>query len=79
MLFRSLCGFALLVAWGLGASTLWAALLVFSIYPLQIVRIAIRSHKSISYAALTVIGKFAELGGAARFYLNHASSYEKQP
>ena len=73
-----LCGLALLAAWAFGAPTLWAAVLLFSIYPLQIVRIAIRSRKSISYAALIVIGKFAELGGAARFYLNHTSDYEKQ-
>lgn len=67
-----ICGLALLIAWASGYPTLLAAVLLFAIYPLQILRIAARSRKSLSYAALIVIGKFAELGGAARFYLNIA-------
>ncbi len=70
-----LLGIALLAAWALGAPTHWAAALLFAVYPVQILRIAARNRKGPGYAALIVIGKFAELGGAARFYLNHARGY----
>jgi GT2 family glycosyltransferase len=70
-----ICALALLSAWALGAPTLWAAALLFAVYPLQILRIAARTRKGLGYAALIVIGKFAELGGAARFYMNHARGY----
>jgi GT2 family glycosyltransferase len=80
-----LAGLGLLTVWAWGYPTLWAVALILSVYPLQILRIAVRSHKTLSYAALIVIGKFAELGGAARFYFNHArghatnsSGYEKR-
>lgn len=70
-----LCALVLLTAWALGAPTLLGSALLFAVYPIQILRIAARTRKGLGYATLIVIGKFAELGGAARFYLNHARGY----
>ena len=62
-----------------GYPTVFAALALLAVYPLQILRIAIRRSKDgrsqIKYAALIVIGKFAELGGMARFYRNNRRGY----
>ena len=69
----------LLVAQLLGYPTGFVALAVLAIYPVQLVRIALRRSKNgrpdFAYAALIVVGKFAEMGGAARFYINHVRGY----
>ena len=74
-----LVALALLVAKLFGYPTLIAAVAVLAIYPLQIVRIALRrstkGQPDFKYAALIVIGKFAELGGVARFYLSRFRGY----
>jgi hypothetical protein len=51
-----------------------ALLLLFLIYPVQVVRMALRSsprnRDSWIYAAFAVLAKFPEMQGAARFYIN---------
>lgn len=51
-----------------------ALLLFFLIYPVQVVRMALRSgprnRDSWIYAAFAVLAKFPEMQGAARFYIN---------
>lgn len=56
-----------------------AGLAVLAIYPVQLVRIALHRAKNgrpdFGYAALIVIGKFAEMGGMTRFYVNRLRGY----
>ncbi len=63
----------------LGFPTGFVALAVLAIYPVQLVRIALRRRKNgrpdFAYAALIVVGKFAEIGGVARFYISHVRGY----
>ena len=74
-----LLALGLLVAKLFGFPTGLAALAVLAIYPVQLVRIALRRAKSgrpdFAYAALIVVGKFAEMGGMARFYLSRLRGY----
>lgn len=69
----------LLLAQLLGYPTGFVALAVLAIYPVQLVRIALRRSKNgrpdFAYAALIVVGKFAEMGGVARFCVNHVRGY----
>lgn len=62
--------------WAAGGWPSWPWLLLLAIYPAQIARIALRSAKGLGNATLTVVGKFAELSGAVRFYLNVARGGE---
>ncbi len=70
---------ALITARMLGYPTAAAALVVLAVYPLQIFRIALRRSERGSpdfpYAALIVVGKFAEMGGMARFHVNRLRGY----
>lgn len=70
---------ALLVAAIGGYPTGLAALTVIAIYPLQVFRVAMRRAKvgrpQFAYAALIVVGKFAELGGMMRFHANRLRGY----
>ena len=63
----------------LGFPTGFIALAVLALYPVQLGRIALRRRKNgrpdFAYAALIVVGKFAEMGGVARFYVNHVRGY----
>ena len=69
----------LIVASALRFPTGLVALALIGLYPLQVVRIARRQAKSgrpqFAYAALIVIGKFAELGGLMRFHFGRLRGY----
>ncbi len=74
-----LAAFLFLVGHLAGYPTLLAALGTVMIYPLQWVRLAMRGGKSSSNAfvssGLIILGKFAEFGGAMRFFINHLHGY----
>lgn len=70
---------ALIIGWASGYPTGLLALAAIAVYPLQVFRIALRQTKNgrpgFVYAALIVCGKFAELGGMARFHLSRLRGY----
>lgn len=74
-----LVALGLLVAKLFGFPTGLAALAVLAIYPVQLARIAWRCSRSgrpdFAYAGLIIVGKFAEMGGMARFYLSRLRGY----
>jgi glycosyltransferase involved in cell wall biosynthesis len=74
-----LVALALLIMAAIGHPTGLAGIAVLGIYLLQLVRIAMRRAKGarpdFAYAALIVVGKFAEMGGMARFYINRLRGY----
>jgi glycosyltransferase involved in cell wall biosynthesis len=80
-----------ILVWGLGIPLLaiifalaggtfaWISAALIALYPLQWLRLALRGVGSgrtrFGFAALIVMGKFAELGGVARFALSVARGY----
>jgi glycosyltransferase involved in cell wall biosynthesis len=80
-----------ILVWGLGIPVLgisfalaggafvWVSAALVGLYPLQWLRLALRGRESgrarFGFAALIVVGKFAELGGIARFALSLARGY----
>ena len=70
---------ALLIAWALGYPTGLVAVALVAIYPIQVARIARRhtqqGRHGLGYAALIVVGKFAEAGGMVRFHLSRLRGY----
>jgi glycosyltransferase involved in cell wall biosynthesis len=80
-----------ILVWGLGIPLLaiiiglaggafaWISATLVALYPLQWLRLALRGVGSgrtrFGFAALIVVGKFAELGGVARFALSVARGY----
>ncbi|MCQ0092933.1 glycosyltransferase family 2 protein [Roseovarius sp. M141] len=65
--------------WGLGLPVLillaaliwWPAVVLLLIYPAQVIRLA-RRGGDWGWATFTVLGKFAEAGGALRYYIRRA-------
>ncbi len=70
---------ALFIAWALGYATGLIVLALIALYPLQVLRIGLRQtqhgRRGFGYAALIIVGKFAELGGMVRFHLSRLRGY----